>query len=55
MGDDLGLPPVTLDNVLLGLAVLVGGVVASYLVRVLVRLFLRWRDASPSSCRVRPR
>jgi small conductance mechanosensitive channel len=52
MGDDLGLPPVTLDNVLLGLAVLVGGVAISFVIRLLVRALLRWRDASPSSRRV---
>jgi small conductance mechanosensitive channel len=52
MGDDLGLPPVTADNVLLGLAVLVGGIAASFVIRFLVRTVLGWRDASPSSCRV---
>jgi small conductance mechanosensitive channel len=52
MGDDLGLPPVTAENVVLGISVLVGGVVLSFLVRALVRLLLRWREASPSSRRV---
>ncbi len=52
MVDDLGLPPVTLDNVVLGLVVLVAGVALSWLVRMLTRLVLRWRRASPSSRRV---
>ena len=49
MGEDLGLPPVTTENVLLGLAVLAGGVLLSYVVRIVVRTTLRWRRASPSS------
>jgi small conductance mechanosensitive channel len=52
MGDDLGLPPVTADNVLLGLVVLVVGLVGSYVVRFVLRSFLGWRRASPSSRRV---
>lgn len=52
MGDDLGLPPVTAYNVMLGLVVLAGGALISYLVRLLVGAFLGWRDASPSSRRV---
>lgn len=52
MGEDLGLPPVTVDNLLLGLAVLVVGLALSFLVRLVVRVLLRWRRASPSSRRV---
>ncbi len=52
MVDDLGLPPVTLDNVVLGLGVLLGGVLLSWLIRVATALVLRWRGSGPSSQRV---
>ncbi len=52
MADDLGLPPVTLDNVLLGAGVLVVGLVFSLLARLVTRLVLRWRGGGPSSQRV---
>lgn len=51
MGEDLGLPPITGENLRLGLAVLVGGLALSYALRAGVRLVLRWRGAGPSARR----
>lgn len=52
MGEDLGLPPITGENLLAGLVVVAVGVLLSLLLRVVVRLVLRWRHRSPSSQRV---
>ncbi len=52
MGEDLGLPPITGENLVAGLVVLAAGVLLSFLLRLVIRLVLRWRRRSPSSQRV---